>query len=215
MNRSAWKDRKKDYCLILFLSFFAVACAPETTPTPTPEPTIAIVESTIELPPIVTVAASEPTITPTTTAVPEPEKERVVAVLLGGDWENARPERVQFGIRTDVILLVIMDHWDEPAYDRPNLRITLVSIPRDLFIRVPCSETYDDVDPMDEEIGFEFGKDRANAAWWYGNFACVSDMMALNFGYSPDYHAFVDFDGFMEVVDIFGGLYITPNKTYA
>ena len=110
-------------------------------------------------------------------------------VLLGGDFDALRPERVKFGVRSDVFVIVVID---VPPDDSQPIAITLVNVPRDLWVQVPCS-------PLDPELE---GYDRVNAAWAYGEFDCVKKTVEINFPFvvnSP--MVFMDFDGFLAIAD--------------
>ena len=152
---------------------------PPATPTPEPTPT-----STIE-----------------PTATPDPVF-TYTGVVMGGDFDVRRPERNQFGVRSDVFLIYTFDYW--PSRPERN-QVTLVSLPRDLWVLVPCS-------PLDPSLE---GFDRVNAAWAYGGFDCVRDMVEENFGLTVNAPmAFTDFDGFMWLIERLGSVEITPNQTY-
>ncbi len=143
----------------------------------------------------------EPTQTANPTATPIPH-EQFVGVVLGGDFDERRPERNRFGVRADVFLLYVFDYW--PTFPDRN-QVTLISLPRDLWLQVPCS-------PLDSLLE---GNDRVNASWAYGGFDCVRDTIAANFNLAVNAPmAFTDFDGFMWLIDRLGSLYLTPNQTY-
>ncbi|KKK91415.1 hypothetical protein LCGC14_2713180, partial [marine sediment metagenome] len=139
------------------------------------------------------------TVTPTETPIPVFE---YTGVIMGGDFDVNRPERNRFGVRSDVFLIYTFKHW--PTFPDRN-QLTLISLPRDLWVKVPCS-------PLDPELE---GNDRVNAAWAYGQFDCVKDMVEANFDLTINAPmAFTDFDGFMWVVARLGAVTITPNQTY-
>lgn len=156
---------------------------PETTATPAPSSTL------------------EPTASPLPSATPEPEPKRFTAVLLGADRDPRRPERQRFGNRTDVFMLVTwVDHWEKGITD-----VALLSVPRDLWIEVPCS-------PLDPSLN---GYDRVNAAFTYGGFDCVRETVEINFGLEVNAPVFmVEMLPFVEVIDIFEPIIITPSQTY-
>ncbi len=143
----------------------------------------------------------EPTQTANPTATPNP-RNRYTGVVMGGDFDVRRPERNRFGVRADVFLIYVFDHWPEHPQ---NNRVTLISLPRDLWLQVPCS-------PLDESLE---GNDRVNAAWAYGEFGCVRDMIEANFNLEVNAPmAFTDFDGFMWIVERLGSVTIIPTQTY-
>src|SRR3990170_3762697 len=82
---------------IAFAGLLLAACASEIAP--------AIDGVTTEIAPTAT-ETPLPTETPTPTITPSPQPERHTSVLMGTDWDSAYPERVQFGERTDVLVLV-------------------------------------------------------------------------------------------------------------
>ncbi len=142
---------------------------------------------------------------PTETAIPSPTPipyERFTGVIMGGDFDARRPERNRFGVRSDVFIIYVFDHW--PTFPERN-RVTLISLPRDLWLTVPCS-------PLDPELQ---GQDRVNAAWAYGQFDCVRDTVEANFQLEINAPmAFTDFDGFMWLVGRLGAVTLTPTQTY-
>lgn len=184
------------------------ACAP-AVPTASETP---IIEDTPTLAsPIIEPSSTPP---PTSSPVPvatlwEPTKVpdyylsdgALVGIMLGGDFEPTRPERNIYGVRSDVFVILVIDR----LLNGQSI-IHVFSIPRSLFVQVPCSATYD---------GTEFeGLDRINAAWAYGKFDCVRETVKATFDIDPDFMGYVDFDGFLEIADYFGGLDIQPGVTY-
>lgn len=121
---------------------------------------------------------------------------------MGTDWDPRRPERVRFGIRTDVFVIVTwVDHWRDGITD-----LAFFPVPRDLWVKVPCS-------PLDPALE---GYDRVNAAWTYGGFDCVKQMVKTNFGLEVNAPMFlVEMLAFVDLVDIFSPLLLTPKETYS
>jgi LCP family protein required for cell wall assembly len=112
------------------------------------------------------------------------DSETVTFLLLGSD---KRPGQTYF--RTDTIIIAAV---------RPALgQVTLVSIPRDLYVYIP-----------------DTGMDRINTAYEYGEMneypgggaALLRDTILYNLGIRIDHLAIVDFDGFSKIVDTLGGL---------
>lgn len=168
---------------------------PEPVPRPTTEAAAAL---PTERPPEPTETA-KPEPTPTPTPIPS---ERFTGVIMGGDFDARRPERNRFGVRSDVFIIYVFDNW--PTFPERN-RVTLISLPRDLWLTVPCS-------PLDAELQ---GQDRVNAAWAYGGFDCVRETVEANFPLEVNAPmAFTDFDGFMWLVARLGAVTITPTETY-
>jgi anionic cell wall polymer biosynthesis LytR-Cps2A-Psr (LCP) family protein len=186
------------FIVLLIAAILLVACSPEPTP-PFVLP-IAIEVSTNTPDPTATITPTQtPTATPT--ATPEPSPERYTTLLLGTDWDPRRPERVRFGVRTDVFIIITwLDHWRDGVTD-----LTIFSVPRDLWIEVPCS-------PLDSQLN---GFDRVNSAYSYGGFDCVRETVQRNFGLEVNAPIFlVEMLGFIEIVDLFDPLIILPTQTY-
>lgn len=182
--------------------YFAIAvlllAACSTPSDPSPTATVIIESATPE--PTATITPSQ-TPTATASATPEPSPERYTTLLLGTDWDPRRPERVRFGVRSDVFIIITwLDHWKYGVTD-----LTIFSVPRDLWVEVPCS-------PLDPSLN---GFDRVNAAYAYGGFDCVREMVQRNFGLEVNAPIFsVEMLGFIEIVNLFDPLIIHPTQTY-
>ncbi len=181
--------------IMLLLVSVCVACAQ----TPPDEPSLDdfMISSTTTLPPTAMVKPPTPTITPTATPIPP---ERFTGVILGSDFDPLRPERVRFGVRSDTFMiytgLILPDHG--------IIDLRLISLPRDLWIPVPCS-------PLDPQLE---GNDRINAAYAYGQFECVAETMA---GLGMPVNApifYTEFRDFIMLIDNLGPIPITPLVTY-
>lgn len=175
--------------VILALMLLA-ACSPAT---PAPVPT-----ETVRAGTAAPTGTAEPTLTPSVTPTPGPVE--WTGAILGLDFEPQRPGRNIYGIRSDVVMLYhIETTWDGET------ELTLISLPRDLWLQVPCS-------PLDPALE---GNDRINAAWAYGQYDCFRDTIAANFPLTVDAPIVAfDFEGFLNIVDHFGGLEIVPTETY-
>jgi LCP family protein required for cell wall assembly len=112
------------------------------------------------------------------------DNQTVTFLLLGSD---KRPGQKYF--RTDTIIIAAV---------RPGAgQVTLISIPRDLYVYIPT-----------------IGMDRVNTAYEYGQMheypgggtALLKDTILYNLGIRIDHLAIVDFDGFRRIVDTLGGL---------
>lgn len=142
-----------------------------------------------------------PTETPVPTATPIPYFE-YTGIIMGGDFDERRPERNQFGVRADVFMVYHFEHW--PTFPEQN-RLYLISLPRDLWLQVPCS-------PLDPELK---GNDRVNAAWAYGQFDCAAQMVETNFNLTVNAPmGFTDMDGFMWLVGRLGAVKVVASQTY-
>lgn len=182
--------------LILIMCFLVAGCvAIGAKPTDTPSLEEFEITSTTTLPPTKTATPS-----PTPTATPIPD-EFYTGVILGTDWDPQRPERVRFGVRSDVF--VIYQFQVRPGVGVIDL--DFVSLPRDLWIPVPCS-------PLDPELE---GNDRINAAYAYGDFDCVVETLEV-LGFEVNAPIFkIEMRGFISLINKMGGLYLTPTKTYS
>jgi LCP family protein required for cell wall assembly len=99
-----------------------------------------------------------------------------IYAILGSD---ARPGE-SFG-RNDTIMLAIVD----PS----TPKVTLLSIPRDLYVYVP---------------GWRV--DRVNTAEVRGGLTMLYDTLEYNFGLRPSHYVATDFTSFKQAVDLLGGL---------
>lgn len=124
---------------------------------------------------------------PAATPLPLPDwnkKERVNILLLGLD---KRPDET-YG-RTDTIIVV--------SIDPVSKQVGIMSLPRDLRVSIPGH-----------------GLDKINAAYVYGDVehypgggvGLLKQTIYQNFGINMHYFAQVDFNGFVKVVDTFGGV---------
>ncbi|MCS7011378.1 MAG: LCP family protein [Anaerolineales bacterium] len=118
-------------------------------------------------------------------ATPLTDYETVTFLLLGSD--QRKPNQKYF--RTDILIIAAL---------RPkNRQVSLISIPRDLYVYIPT-----------------VGMDRINAAYEYGIMyrypgggrSLLSDTILYNLGVRIDHIAIVDFDGFRKIVDTLGGI---------
>jgi len=96
--------------------------------------------------------------------------------------------RPEAGFRTDIIMLVVMDTLTG--------NVSLVSFPRDLWVVIPG-----------------YGEQRLNTVMQTGGFQLLTNTMQTNFGIYPTEYAMIDLDGFMEVIDVLGG--VTVETEYA
>ncbi len=132
----------------------------------------------------------------TATRIPVP---RYVTVLMGTD---GRPDKPGYGVRTDIFLILVAD-----VPPSGPVSLTVVAVPRDLFLQVPCEPGY--------PVG-EMPRNRVNAAWYRGGFGCVRETVRLNFGLEVNEPlALVDMADMAALVDSLGGLVLTPEQDYA
>src|SRR5215216_1343525 len=199
------------------LPFVLVTAAPNASPTPTPfQPIPWTPTSTAGTP----VDTATPTITvppPTETPVPTIDPNILVNTLVpfstieaSGNSQvlNNGQETVNFLLigsdrrpggtfRTDTMVIAIL---------RPNDgQISLISIPRDLWVSIP---------------GWE--NQRINTAYQHGisvdypgrGPGLQKDTIQYNLGIRIDHTAMVDFDGFRQIVDTLGGVDVPVSRAY-
>jgi len=204
---------------VLFACLVLVSCAPASTSGPsqgqlsaagTPLAAAAASAEAFDLTatPLQPVPPT-PTPWPTSTLTPIPSQRRLTGVLLGADWDPIHPERVTFGVRTDVFVVYIVDE----AYGQ--VQVTLIALPRDLWVGIP---------PTGHCSGQTPGThDRINSAWGvYGDvagggdpFGCVVDVVEWNLGLEVNAPiAYIELRGFVALIDRIGGITVTPTEDY-
>jgi LCP family protein required for cell wall assembly len=153
---------------------------PTETPTavlPAPLPTSIPVGT-----PDPTTVALQPTAIPTPVLLLEQPADTVNIVLMGSD--------IIGGVgRTDSLILVSVDP------DLPS--ISMLSIPRDLYVYVPGwqMQRINTADPHGERVGYPGGGP-----------GLVKATIEYNLGVRVHYFARVDFEGFMNIIDTLGGV---------
>lgn len=85
------------------------------------------------------------------------------------------------GFRTDIIMLV--------AVDNRSGQVSMISFPRDLWVNIPG-----------------YGEQRINTVMQTGGFQLLANTMQTNFGVYPTHYAMIDMPGFLEVIDVLGGI---------
>ena len=116
---------------------------------------------------------------------------RINVLLLGiddGDSEAAKSEPK----RTDAIVVL--------SFDPDEHKISMISIPRDTMVRLPGHKGYDKI----------------NAAYAYGGVAMAKQTVANLLRIPIHYYALVNWQGFIEVMNIIGGvdLYVDKDMHY-
>jgi LCP family protein required for cell wall assembly len=137
-----------------------------------------------------------PTLTPTPTPIPMGvpmlplDGDLQVIVLLGIDEEQDAAVW-----RTDSIILAFVD--------RKNSRLSLLSVPRDLWVHIPGYQDnrINTVDALGERTGYEGGGP-----------ALFDKTMRFNLGIPVHHYVRVDFMGFIDIVDAIGGITVDVNK---
>lgn len=118
-------------------------------------------------------------------------KGRVNIVLLGLDRRPIGDE----GTRSDSMILVSVDQDNKTAH--------LLSVPRDLWVKVPGH-----------------GNNRINTAYFFGEQSqpgkggppLVKETVQENFGIRVDYFIEIDFNGFRSIIDALGGITVDVKK---
>ena len=193
------------------LPFALVTAAPDASPTPTPFQPLGATSTSTPVP-----TPAGPTVTPTITVPPPTEtplptidpsilvntlvpfstieasgnsqvlnngQETVNFLLIGADRSMGT------SFRTDTMVIAIL---------RPNEgQVSLVSIPRDLWVSIPGAENQ-----------------RINTAYQRGGAELLKETILYNLGIRIDHTALVDFDGFRQIVDTLGGVDVPVSCSY-
>ncbi len=160
--------------------FFSTA-TPSPTPIPPLQPAATIdlnsLFPTFAAPPAPDTSGDGPTPIPLLT-----DNNTINFLLIGHD------QGTPTSFRTDTLVAVIL--W--PG----NGQVSMISIPRDLWVYIPT-----------------IGMERINTAYEYGignypggGYALLRDAIAYNLGLRIDHMAMVDFSGFSKIVDTLGGI---------
>lgn len=92
--------------------------------------------------------------------------------------------RPESGFRTDTLMLI--------AIDGASGKASIVSFPRDLWVSIPG-----------------YGEQRINTVMQIGGFQLMANTLQTNFGVYPTQYAMIDMPGFIEVIDVLGGIEFT------
>ena len=92
--------------------------------------------------------------------------------------------RPEAGYRTDTLILV--------ALDRSSNKASIISFPRDLWVVIPG-----------------YGEQRINTVMQLGGFPLLADTLQYNFGVYPTQYAMIDMAGFLQIIDVLGGIEFT------
>jgi LCP family protein required for cell wall assembly len=132
---------------------------------------------------------------PTATLVPrQAQPQYVTAVLLGMDRDQEG-----IGLRTDTFVIVTLRIM--PGAEQEIEEAVVLSIPRDTLVDVLVDGIWT--------------KDRINVAYLRGGFEGLRETVKQNFGLFVNAGIYaIDFDGFIQVADMMGGLTITPKESY-
>lgn len=160
---------------------------PTSIPTDTPTPTALPRPSGAFIPTIVVTAGEVISGTPVPTQMPlvDQPSGAINILLLGTDQ---RPG--ESGYRTDSIIVVGVN---------PNRQyVTLLSIPRDLWVYVPIEDKFDRLNTVDA-----WGESHQVPG---GSASLIKQTLLYNLGIPIDYYARVNFTGIKQIVDRVGGV---------
>jgi len=125
----------------------------------------------------------DPDATPVPTQRPLQKPEgQVNVLLLGTDLREN-----DGGFRTDTIIWLSLNPKDG--------FVSVISFPRDLFVEIPG-----------------YGENRINVAFGLGGFDLLADTMEINFGVRPDHYVLIHMNGFTNVINDLGGIYVDVEK---
>ena len=94
--------------------------------------------------------------------------------------------------RNDALILTVVDPADH--------RVELLSIPRDSYVEIPCEDNQ---------------KDKITHAYVFGKKACTIEAVRQTFELNKlDNYIIVDFNQMIALIDLIGGVEITPSKTF-
>ena len=141
---------------------------------------------------------STPNETPVLTPTPEPtpveytgpqfkKDDSVINILLIGVENHAN----QLNGRSDSMMI--------GSFDKDGGEIKLVSLMRDLYVKIPGQEE----------------DDRLNAAYAFGGAPLLMETLKLNFGLECDGYVIVNYEGFESIIDYVGGVEIDLTKAEA
>lgn len=173
----------------------APSATPTTAPTSTGTPTARPIIRMTLAPYFITPAADATLITPYPTPMGQVDigDESVNILLLGSDWRTTDPI-TEF--RTDTLIVVNIN--------KSTGAVTMLSIPRDLFIYAPSHGM------MRINTAYQIGE---RFSYSGGGAGLLKQTLLYNFGLPIHYYALVRFDGFRQVVDTMGGIEVPVNCT--
>jgi len=202
------------------LPFVLVTAAPNASPTPTPfqpipwtptgsplsQPVIDSAAQASTPPALAVVSTNPPTTDPNfliNTVAPLPTIEASGSQVLNNGQQTVNflligsDKRSGTSFRTDTMVIVIL---------RPNEgQVSLISIPRDLWVSIPESEN--------NRINTAYQRG-ISTGYPGGGPGLLKDTILYNLGIRIDHTAMVDFDGFRKIVDTLGGVDIPVSCAY-
>ena len=114
--------------------------------------------------------------------------EEVINLLLIG--QDRRPGQKSKYTRSDAMILITIN--------KAKKTITMSSFMRDMYVKIPGKKD-----------------NRINASYAMGGIKLLNETLTKNFGISVDGNVVVDFAGFMDAIDIVGGVDVKLTKTEA
>ena len=134
----------------------------------------------------------------TETLTPPEESEDVYSILLLGRGGVGHPG----GTLADTNILV--------RVDTANKKVAIISIPRDLWVKIPTDFDNETPHKFNEAYSIALSTGYPNKRPKYKGFdgAGALSMVAAETvtGIKPDYHAAVDFSSFTKIIDLLGGI---------
>jgi len=178
----SWTDTSSPLSQPLIGSSTQTATPPQPTLTPT---------STLDPNFLVNTVAPLPTIDISGSQVLNNGQETLNFLLIGSD------KRSGSSFRTDTMVVAIL---------RPNEgQVSLISIPRDLWVSIPLSDNNRINTAYQRGIAIDYPG---------GGPGLLKDTIQYNLGIRIDHTAMVDFDGFRKIVDTLGGVDIPVSCSY-
>jgi LCP family protein required for cell wall assembly len=172
-------------------SLLSQPVADSFTPTSTPPAPTQTQAPTIDPNLLINTVAPQPTIDISGSQVLNNGQETVNFLLIGSDQRHGA------SFRTDTMVVAIL---------RPNEgQVSLISIPRDLWVSIPGSEN--------QRINTAYENGELNG-YPGGGAALLKDTIQYNLGIRIDHTALVDFDGFRQIVDTLGGVDVPVSCPY-
>jgi len=200
------------------LPFALVTAAPNASPTPTPfQPLPWTPTGTLQAQPIIDTATPTATLpAPTQTELPTIDPNMLLNTVVpfstidasGSQILNNGQETVNFlligsdrrpggSFRTDTMVIAIL---------RPNEgQVSLISIPRDLWVSIPGWEN------QRINTAYQHG---ISSGYPGGGPGLLKDTILYNLGIRIDHTAMVEFDGFRQIVDTLGGVDVPVSCAY-
>lgn len=115
---------------------------------------------------------------PPTQPPPQLDEEVINILLVGQDRRSSEGRQ-----RSDTMILC--------TFNTVKNTVTMTSFMRDTYVYIPG-----------------YGKNKLNAAYYFGGFSLINETLMVNFGVHVDANVEVDFGSFKDIVDLLGGVEI-------